>query len=156
MKPDAVKRSIVGEILSRFEKVGLKIVGMKMIQPTHDFMEKHYHDILERHGEKVLNGLKSYMGSSPVVVFVLQGESAIKIVRKIVGSTEPHASAPGTIRGDYAHMTYARADSEDNDIQSVYNLIHASSSPEDAEHEVGLWFSEAELYEYQTLHEAFM
>lgn len=156
MKPDTVQRSIVGEILTRFEKVGLKIIGMKMTQPTADFIEKHYHDVLERHGEKILNGLKSYMGSGPVIVFVLEGESAIKLVRKMIGSTEPHSSAPGTIRGDYAHMTYGRADSEDNDIKSVYNIIHASANESDAKLEINLWFSESELWSYKTLHEVFM
>jgi len=156
MKPDTVQRSIVGEILSRFEKVGLKIIGMKMTQPTSDFMEKHYHDVLERHGKKILNGLKSYMGSGPVIVFVLEGESAIKLVRKMIGSTEPHSSAPGTIRGDYAHMTYSRADDDNNDIKSVYNIVHASADANDSEHEIGLWFSESELWTYKTLHEAFM
>jgi len=156
MKPDTVKRSIVGEIVSRFERVGLKIIGVKMIQPTPEFMEKHYYDVLERHGEKILNGLKDYMGSSPVIAIVLEGESSINLVRKMVGSTEPHSSAPGTIRGDYAHMTYSRADASDNDIKSVYNVIHASANEKDAKHEISLWFSEAELWSYKTLNQEFM
>lgn len=155
IKPDAVQRGIAGEIISRFEKVGLKIIGMKMIKPSSDFAERHYHDVKERHGEKVLNGLKEYLGFGPVISFVLEGDNAIEQVRKMVGKTEPRQSEPGTIRGDFCRMTYKRADSEDNDIKSVYNVIHASANEEDANREIRLWFSDSELWEYPLAHEHF-
>ena len=155
IKPDAVQRGISGEIISRFEKVGLKIIGIKMIKPSTDFAEKHYHDVKERHGEKILNGLKEYMGMGPVIAFVLEGDNSIEQVRKMVGKTEPRKSEPGTIRGDFSRMTYGRADSDDNNIKSVYNLLHASANTNDSEHEIKLWFSDSELWEYKLAHEHF-
>jgi len=156
IKPDAVQRQIVGEIISRFEKVGLKIIGMKMIHPTEEFTEKHYYDVRERHGEKVLNGLKQFLGMGPVIAFVLSGPNAIKQVRKMIGKTEPFSAEPGTIRGDYSNMTYTRADDPNSHIKSVYNLVHASANEKDAEHEINLWFSNSELWEYKTVHELFI
>ena len=155
IKPDGVKRSICGEIISRFEKVGLKIVGIKMIQPSKEFAEKHYHDVEERHGRKVLEGLSEYMGMGPVIAMVLEGASAIKQVRKMVGKTEPLTSEPGTIRGDYTHLSYARADDPNSAVKALYNIIHASANEQDSEHEINLWFSDSELWEYKLLHEDF-
>ena len=155
IKPDGVQRGLVGEILTRFEKVGLKIVGMKMIKPTGEFSEMHYSDVKERHGEKVLQGLKDYFGMGPVIAFVLEGDNSIEQVRKMVGKTEPRQSEPGTIRGDFCRMTYKRADSPENDIKSVYNVIHASANTEDADREIGLWFSDSELWEYDLAHQHF-
>jgi len=156
LKPDTVQRQVCGEIITRFEKVGLKIVGIKMIRPASDFAEKHYYDVKERHGEKVLNGLKEYLGMGPVIAFVLEGPSVIEQVRKMVGKTEPFSSPPGTIRGDYSNMTYKRADDPTTPIKSVYNLIHASANEKDAEHEINLWFSDSELWSYKTVHELFI
>ena len=156
LKPDTIQRQIVGEIIGRFEKVGLKIIGMKMIHPSEEFVEKHYYDVKERHGEKVLNGLKQFLGMGPVIAFVLEGPNAIGQTRKMVGKTEPFSAVPGTIRGDYSNMTYARADDINNYIKSVYNLVHASANKKDAEHEIGLWFSDSELWEYKTVHELFI
>ncbi len=156
LKPDAIQRGYVGEILTRFEKAGMKIIGMKMLRVDDDFGGKHYHDIKERKGEEIFKGLLEYIKLGPVLAFVLEGVNAIENVRKIVGGTEPKSSPPGTIRGDYAHMTYARADDPNSHCKSVYNLIHASADEKDAEHEIHLWFSDAELHEYKTVHEMFM
>lgn len=153
IKPDGVQRGIIGEILTRFEKVGMKIVGMKMVQIDSDFAKKHYYDIAERHGEKVLKKLTGYLSSAPVLAFVLEGVNAIENVRKMVGKTEPGAAAPGTIRGDYAHMNYARAEKTGT---PVLNLIHASANKEDAEHEINLWFSDAEIWDYEHAFEKFI
>ncbi len=151
IKPDGVQRGIVGEILTRFEKAGLKIVGMKFIHVDRDFSKKHYSEHLEK---EFYAGLEDLLVSGPVLALVLEGAKAIEIVRKMVGSTEPAGAMPGTIRGDYAHMNYARADKKGI---ALPNLIHASDSKENAQIEIGLWFSQNELYDnYQTVHEKFM
>lgn len=156
IKPDAVQRQLAGEIISRFEKVGLKIIGMKMVHPSEEFAEKHYYDVKERHGDTVLNGLKAFLGMGPVIAFVLEGPNAINQVRKMVGKTEPFSAEPGTIRGDYSNMTYKRADDPETHIKSVYNLIHASANEKDSNHEIRLWFSDSELWEYKTVHDLFI
>lgn len=151
IKPDGVQRCIVGEILSRFEKVGLKIVGMKFVHADADFAKKHYSDHVDKF---FYPGLEKYITSGPVVALVLEGINAIAMVRKLVGETAPEKSLPGTIRGDYAHMDYARGD--DHDL-GIVNLIHASDIPENAEKEIHLWFSESELFDkYETVHAKFM
>ena len=151
IKPDGVQRQIVGELITRFEKVGLKLVAMKFIHVDAEFSKKHY----EEHVEKAFYpSLEELLTDGPVVAMVFEGANAIALVRKMVGSTEPASSAPGTIRGDYAHMNYARADAREIGLP---NLIHASDSPEGAEKEIHLWFSENEIYgNYQTVHEKFM
>src|SRR6266568_4934992 len=108
-KPDAVQRGIVGEILSRFERVGLKIVATKMLAPDQKHYHRHYEEIGKlktRHGESVFNVTLNSMAQGPVVALVLEGVEAVSLVRKLVGSTEPKSAAPGTIRGDYSHMSY--------------------------------------------------
>jgi nucleoside-diphosphate kinase len=151
IKPDGVQRALIGEIISRFEKAGLKIIGMKFIHVDRDFAKKHYSEHVEKPFYK---GLEDLLVDGPVVAMVLEGAGAIDFVRKIVGSTEPAKAAPGTIRGDYAHMNYARAD--DKGI-GLPNLIHASDSPESAEKEISLWFSENELFDnYETVHAKWM
>ncbi len=148
VKSDGVKRGLIGEILQRFEKVGLKIVGAKLIWVDKDFSKKHY----EEHVDKPFyKGLEDYLTSGPVFAFVLEGIGAVSLVRKIVGKTEPASSEPGTIRGDYSHISYSYADAEPG--RAIMNLIHASSSIEDAKKEIHLWFSDSELYEYETVHE---
>jgi nucleoside-diphosphate kinase len=154
-KPDAVQRGIVGEILTRFERVGLKIVGTKMIAPAREHYQKHYEEIgkLEtRRGEHAFNVTLNFMGQGPVIALVLEGVEAIELVRKLVGPTEPKSAEPGTIRGDFSHMSYGYADEKDKGIP---NLIHASADEGDAEQEINHWFSDAELYEYQALNEKF-
>lgn len=146
-KPDAVQRSVVGEILSRFERTGLKIVGMKMVWADKDFSKKHY---AEHIAKPFYKGLEDVITAGPVVALVLEGIEAIALVRKMVGSTEPKSSAPGTIRGDYAHVSYGYADAKGIGIK---NLIHASANADDAKKEVPLWFTEKELHSYATVHD---
>ncbi len=154
-KPDALQRGIMGELLTRFERIGLKIVGMKMLSPTREQYHGHYETIgklISRRGEDTFNVVLDFMSAGPVVAAVLEGVEAIEIVRKLIGATEPKSAAIGTIRGDYCHMSYSRADSEN---KGVPNLIHASADATDAEQEIKHWFSESELYDYQVLHEKF-
>ena len=154
-KPDAVQRGVVGEILTRFERVGLKIIGTKMIAPDRDHYFKHYEEIgqvITRRGEKVFNNTLDKMSQGPVIAMVLEGVEAVELVRKLVGTTEPKSSAPGTIRGDFSHMSFGFADSAKKGIP---NLIHASGDPEEAEQEINHWFSDAELYDYSALNEKF-
>ncbi|MFA6251171.1 MAG: nucleoside-diphosphate kinase [Candidatus Paceibacterota bacterium] len=154
-KPDAVQRGIVGEILARFEKIGLKIVGAKMIQPGYDHYFHHYENIgkmISRRGQKAFDVTLSMMNEGPVIAFVMEGVEAISLIRKMVGATEPKAALPGTIRGDYSHMSFGHADANDLGIP---NIIHASGDASDAEQEIAHWFSEAELFSYETVHEKF-
>ena len=154
-KPDAVQRGVVGEILSRFERVGLKIVGTKMIAPTREHYYKHYEEIgqvITRRGEKVFNNVLDNMIDGPIIAMVLEGIEAVELVRKLVGSTEPKSSAPGTIRGDFSHMSYGYGDAQDKGIP---NLIHASGDKDDAKKEIPHWFSDEELYDYNVLNEKF-
>lgn len=152
-KPDAVKRGIVGEILTRFERVGLKIVGCKMLKPDYDHFHKHYEGIgtmITRRGQEKFDFTLEMMQEGPVIAMVLEGVEAVSLVRKMVGETEPKASQPGTIRGDYAHVSYRHGDSEGLGLP---NILHASGDPEEAAKEVAHWFSEAELYDYEASHE---
>jgi len=154
-KPDSVQRGIVGEILARFERAGLKIIGTKMLQPTYEHYFHHYEDIgkmISRRGQKAFDVTLEMMRKGPVIAFVLEGIEAVALVRKMVGSTEPKEAAPGTIRGDYAHMSFSYAD--ENDI-GVPNIIHASGNKEEAEKEIDYWFSENELFSYITANEKF-
>lgn len=153
LKPDAVKRGIVGEILTRLERVGLKIVAMKMLQPDYDHYFHHYEKIskmVSRRGQKAFEATLEIMQEGPVIAAVLEGIEAISLVRKMVGETEPKSAAPGTIRGDYSHISFTHANSEGI---STPNIIHASGNEDEAREEVAHWFSESEMFEYQTLHE---
>lgn len=150
IKPDGVQRGLIGEIIKRFEQRGLKIVGMKMTQPMKDITEQHYGKaIAEKHGQHVLDYLIDYLTSGPVIAIVVQGSSAIKTVRKIVGSTYPGEADIGTIRGDYAHASkeYAKKNNQG------HNLIHASENEEDAKKELALWFKSDEIHDYKLSHE---
>ena len=154
-KPDAVQRGIVGEILSRFERVGLKIVATKMVNPDKDKYYHHYEGIskmISRRGQQAFDWTVSFMTSGPVIAMVLEGVEAIPVVRKMVGSTEPMAADMGTIRGDYAHVSFGYADARN---EGVANLIHASGNPEEAEQEVSYWFAPEEIQIYKTLAERF-
>ncbi|MFH1064233.1 MAG: nucleoside-diphosphate kinase [Candidatus Woesearchaeota archaeon] len=151
IKPDGVQRGLTGEILKRFENAGIKIVGIKMAWIDKEFAKKHYtEDIAKRRGEKVRELLLDYITEGPIVVMALEGVHVIEVVRKIVGATEPKSSAPGTIRGDFTHMSFAHADKEE---KSVKNVIHASGDAKDAEYELKLWFTDKELHSYKTVHE---
>ena len=147
LKPDCVQRSFAGEIITRFEKAGLKIVGMKMVWADEDFAKQHY----EEHVDKdFYPGLEDMITAGPVIAMVLEGVEAISTVRKMVGATEPKSAAPGTIRGDYAHVSYGYADEQQIGVK---NLIHASATEEDAKKELDLWFDEDETHTYKSVHD---
>lgn len=147
MKPDAVDRALVGELIKRFENTGLKIIGLKMLQINKEHSKKHY----SQHTKKAFyNGLESFITSSPLIAMVLEGVSAINAARKIVGDTEPHKALPGTIRGDFAHHTYAYTDKKKIAIK---NLVHASATVQEAKKEIKLWFKKNELQKYSTVHD---
>lgn len=154
-KPDAVMRGIVGEILSRFEKVGLKIVGAKMLQPDYEHYYEHYEGIgtlKTRKDAKIFEQTVAMMQAGPVIAMVLEGIEAVELVRKMVGPTEPKSAQPGTIRGDYAHVSYGYANA--NEV-GVNNLIHASADAKEASAEIAHWFSDSELHAYEVVHEKF-
>ncbi|HYH75167.1 MAG TPA: nucleoside-diphosphate kinase [Candidatus Saccharimonadales bacterium] len=154
-KPDAVMRGIVGEILTRFERVGLKIVGAKMLQPDYDHYFQHYEGIgtlKTRKGDDIFETQMREMQQGPVIAMVLEGVEAVEIVRKMVGPTEPKSAQPGTIRGDYAHMTYGQASAAE---RGVPNVLHASADKQEADQEIAHWFAESELVEYENVHEHF-
>ncbi|KKU15466.1 hypothetical protein A3A20_02135 [Candidatus Wolfebacteria bacterium RIFCSPLOWO2_01_FULL_45_19] len=176
IKPDGIQRSLIGEIVGRFERAGLKLVGLKMLVPSQEFIEKHYlvhpewrritgektiesykkkgkkppHEDPYKVTEIVLDNLKKYMSSGPVVVMVWQGIHAVGIIRKLIGSTEPMTSDVGTIRGDFTIDSY---EISDLDGRAVRNLIHASGSLEEAEKEIALWFKSEELIKYRLVQE---
>lgn len=178
VKPDGIQRSLIGEIIRRYERTGLKLAGLKMLIPTEKMAIEHYYGVggdgwLEEVGRKARaayekKGLKSpyktnldngkavmmsnakYLSSGPVIAMVWQGNGAVGLVRKITGSTEPLTSDVGTIRGDLTLDSYAIADI---DQRSVRNLIHASGSREDAEKEIKFWFKKDELPNYRLIQE---
>ena len=154
-KPDAVQRGVVGEILTRFERVGLKIIGTKMIAPDESHYYKHYEEIgqvITRRGKETFDNVLNMMSQGPVIAMVFEGVEAVELVRKLVGSTEPKSSAPGTIRGDFSHMSYGYGDATK---QGIPNLIHASGDSDEAVKEIDHWFSDSELYDYNVLNEKF-
>lgn len=151
LKPDTIQRGLVGEIISRFERAGLKIVAMKMVAPDEEHFHKHYEGIsglISRWGEDIYNVTLAAMQEAPVVAFVLEGVEAVSHVRKMVGTTDPKDSAPGTIRGDYTHITRGYT----NPIGATLpNILHASGDTTEAAKEIELWFTDAELYtDYDT------
>jgi nucleoside-diphosphate kinase len=179
IKPDGVQRSLIGEIVGRFERVGLKMVALKMIVPSKDQVRKHYtvdpewiRKVGEKSiigyekkglvpptkdpvviGEKVLENLTSYLSSGPVVAMILQGVHAVGIVRKIVGGTEPLTSDVGTIRGDFVLDSYQISDTDGRPIR---NLIHASGNVDEANAEINLWFNENEIIKYRHIQDAIL
>jgi nucleoside-diphosphate kinase len=153
LKPDAVKRGIVGEIITRFERVGLKIVGVRMFLPDQEHYFRHYEEIgqmVSRRGKEIFDITLEMMQEGPVIALVLEGIEAVSLVRKMVGTTEPKSAQPGTIRGDYAHISFTHANKEGI---ATPNIIHASGDEKEAEEEISHWFSDSELFEYQTVHE---
>lgn len=133
IKPDGTQRALVGEIISRFEKRGLKLVALKMVQPSKEFAAQHYDDLKEK---KFFPGLIEYFSSGPVIAMVWEGLSAIKVGRILLGETNPIASAPGTIRGDYA-------------VDVGRNICHGSDGAESAAKEIALWFKPEELVSWR-------
>lgn len=151
IKPDGIVRHLIGKIIMRFEDAGLKIIGMKMGWVDEEFAKKHYReDIENRYGKRVREELIKYIKQGPVIAIVLEGVNAIKVTRKIVGSTYPSESPSGTIRGDFSHISKEYANS--NEI-TVKNLIHASGDKKDADIEIPLWFKKEELHSYKTMHD---
>lgn len=171
LKPDAVQRNLIGEIISRFERVGLKIIALKLVRPTQEQAHKHYvkneaeiealgqrsiegkkkagmevNDNPKELGQFIVDKLIEFLMSAPVVALVLEGHQAIKITRKLVGSTEPLNSDVGTIRGDFTLDSYLIADAHQ---RAVRNLVHASANEQDAQYEIPVWFSESELLDYE-------
>jgi nucleoside-diphosphate kinase len=147
VKPDGVQRGLVGEIIKRFEQRGLKLVALKLTKVDPDLAKKHYtDDIAKRRGEHVRKRLLDFITSGPVVAMIIEGVDAIENVRKIVGTTESKSALPGTIRGDFSHISFKHAD--DKEI-AVKNLIHASADEKDAEYEKKLWFSIDEIHGYK-------
>ncbi len=133
VKPDGVARGLIGEVISRIERRGLKIVGLKMVQVSRELAERHY----QEHREKpFFSELVRYITSAPVVVAVVEGADAVRVVRRMVGATSPAEAEPGSIRGDLA-MDIGR------------NVVHASDSPESAKREVELFFSPGEILSYR-------
>lgn len=155
-KPDAVQRGLVGEILTRFEKVGLKIIGMKMLNPDYDHYYHHYETIgkmVSRRGEPQFQVQLGAMQEGPVIAVVLEGVGAVKLVRKMVGTTSTSDAAPGTIRGDYAH---ASLDYVNEHNVALPTILHASGDLAEAIEEIAHWFSQAEIFaDYSTVHEYF-
>lgn len=154
-KPDSVQRGIVGEILQRFERVGLKIVGVKMVAPNKEHYVGHYETIGQlgtRRGESTLKITLDMMLDGPVIAMVLEGVESVAVVRKIVGPTEPKSADMGTIRGDYSHISFGYADDCNKGIP---NLIHASGDSAEAVQEIKHWFRDEELMTYGMLHEKF-
>lgn len=151
IKPDGIERTLVGTVINRFENVGLKIIGMKMLWIDKNFAKKHYtEDITRRRGAKVRKMLMSYVTTGPVIAMVLEGIHAVELVRKLVGDTESRSALPGTIRGDFSHHSYKYADKKKIAIK---NIVHASGNKKEAREEIKLWFSVNELYKYKTVHE---
>ena len=171
LKPDAIQRNLVGEIMKRFENRGLKIVGMKMVVANEDMVFAHYNkddawftrkgegvikDLTEagetpekeaiEYGKDIIRGLAKYMTAGPSIAVVYEGHRALDVVRTMVGETEPVAVDAGTIRGDFGIDSYALCAMQGN--RGLRNLIHASENQEDYNFEIGVWFDESELHEY--------
>lgn len=179
IKPDGVQRSLIGEIIGRYERVGLKLVAIKMVVPTESHAEAHYmldagwlvsvgkktiegyrsknltppSEDPEKIGRVVLGNLKKYLSSGPAICMVWQGAHAVKIIRKLTGGTEPLTSDVGTIRGDFVLDSYQMADA---DGRPVRNLVHASGSVEEAEREIVHWFKKEELTDYRLVQESIL
>lgn len=180
IKPDGVKRGLIGEIIKRFEQAGLKIVGLKMYHMTKEEADRFYPSDDEwfvNVGNKTINSYKelglsvkeefgtedpkeigkviktwltSFVSSGPVVLMVLEGNHAIRKVRSMIGSTIPINANPGTIRGDFSSDS---ADLANLQKRAIMNVVHASDSPKSAEYEINFWFDEKELYEYRKVDE---
>ncbi|MBI2650158.1 nucleoside-diphosphate kinase [Candidatus Woesearchaeota archaeon] len=147
IKPDGVERGLIGEIIKRFENAGMKILGMKMVWIDRKFAEKHY----EAHKTKpFFKELVEFITEGPVVAFAVEGVHAVENVRRLVGDTSPHEAAPGTIRGDFAHISMDYASRKKSGGK---NVIHASGSKKEADAEIKLWFKKDEIHSYTTVHE---
>ncbi len=178
IKPDGVQRSLIGEIIARFERTGLKLAALKLMVPDSDRIWKHYSKddawfiakgtkIAENraaaglsaekepieYGKDIIRALDKYMTAGPVVMMVWEGNQAVAVVTKITGGTSPVDSDVGTIRGDYTIDSYSIANVDD---RAVRNLIHCSDTPENAENEIKLWFTDDEVVSYRLINEAIL
>ncbi len=142
LKPDAIQRGITGQIIHRLERAGMRLVAMKMIKADDELLKEHYSEHVDK---DFYEGLKNFMQEGPVVAMVWEGVNAVPNVRKIVGETAPREARPGTIRGDFAHMSFSHADEKG---QAVKNLIHASGEKKEAMEEIALWFDDDEIKDY--------
>ncbi|MBG9210119.1 MULTISPECIES: nucleoside-diphosphate kinase [Mammaliicoccus] len=133
IKPDAVQRNLIGEVVSRLERKGLKLVAAKLFQANEELAKEHYAEHVEK---PFFNDLVSFITSGPVFAMVVEGKNVVEVTRTLVGETNPTKAAPGTIRGDYG-------------IDLGRNIIHGSDSNESAEREIGLWFNQSELNDYK-------
>lgn len=175
LKPDAVQRSLMGEIIRRIERTGLKFVGFKFVVPTEDQCWKHYakdeawflskgarvvedrkaqglpleKEVID-YGKEIILTIVRFLTSGPALAMVVEGNQSVSIVKKLVGGTEPTTSDVGTIRGDFTVDSYEIASI---DTRAVRNLVHCSDSPEEAEREIPLWFGSEELINYRLLQE---
>jgi nucleoside-diphosphate kinase len=152
LKPDTLQRGLAGEIISRFERVGLKIVAAKLLRPDYDHYYQHYEGIgtlKTRRGQQAFDVTLDMMQQGPVIAMVLEGVGAVEQVRKMVGATEPKSALPGTIRGDYAHVSFDHANGKG---VGIANLVHASADTKEASQEIKHWFSESEIFDYETVH----
>jgi len=143
LKPDAVQRGIVGQVVNRLERSGMRLSAMKMVQAGDEILQEHYSEHVDKEFYK---GLKDFMQEGPIIAMVWEGVNAVANVRKLVGETAPREALPGTIRGDFAHMSFDHADDTG---KAVKNIIHASGELEEAKEEVGIWFDEAEIHDYE-------
>ena len=175
LKPDAIQRGLVGDLIKRFENTGLKLVAMKMIVPKEELVWKHYNKDeawFQSKGEKLVENLKAaglpiekeaieygreiigalvkFMTASPVIPMVWEGNQSVAIIKKIVGSTEPATSAVGTIRGDYTLDSY---EISNLDGRAVRNLVHCTDDSSESEREISLWFNQEELINYRLIAE---
>ena len=176
IKPDGVQRNLIGEIIHRYERAGFKLVAIKMMVPTADFITKHYTldpEWMRKTGLKTIKGytdkgltppftdpikvteivLKSlarYLTSGPVIAMIWEGAHAVELIRKLTGGTEPRTSDVGTIRGDFVIDSYVMAD---QDVRAVRNLVHASGTVKEAEDEINHWFKKEEIIKYKTVTE---
>ena len=179
LKPDAVQRGLIGDIIKRFENIGLKIVAMKMIVATNEQCEKHYNkdDVwfikkgenivknrkemgkeIEKeaieYGRDIIRRLSSFMTCSPIVVMVLEGNQAQAVVKRLVGSTEPSTADTGSIRGDFALDSYYLCDTDDS--RAMRNVIHCTDPADGddaAEREINVWFSPNEIIKWKSINE---
>ena len=143
IKPDGVARGLIGDVINRFEQRGFKIVALKLTAVKPDFAKKHYAEHVDRDFYKALEG---YIVSGPIIAMIVEGVCAVENVRKLSGTTESKSALPGTIRGDFTHVSYSYANKRDIPIK---NVIHASGNKEDAEREISLWFSIDEIHNYK-------
>lgn len=132
-KPDAVQRGLIGDVIARFERKGLKLAGLKMVGVDETLAREHYEEHLQK---PFYPELGAFITSSPVVAMAIEGENAVEVVRGLMGATNPQQAAPGTIRGDFG-------------LNLTKNIVHGSDSVASAERELGLFFTPSELHEYQ-------